>query len=514
MMSLLILAACSRDADEPAPTAAPAGVPISGVRRLSRDECDNTLRDLLGDDTRPCTALLPEDVVDPFDNDVATQDPSAVLIAGWEVLANDVATRFVADSSRRAAFVPCAPDDGCLTTFVEDFGRLALRRPLAADEVAAYVGLGAAYTEESGDFWEGIDTVVRALLQSPEFTYRVEIGAATDDPAVFRLDGYELATRLSYLLWGTTPDDALLDLAGSGGLASSAALRAQAVEMLADPRAVDRLDRFHALWLGYGVLPHEAWLTDALREETRRLVEENAIVSRAPYGDLFTGEGTWISDELAAHYALPLPGSDEPVFVPYGDSGRRGLFSTGSFLSVAAKYGDTSPTQRGRLVRERLLCSPVPPPPPDVNVDEPPEDPESECKVDDYAAHREAGSSCQGCHDLMDPIGFGLEGFDAAGRARDHDLGAPECPISGEGELDGVPFVGPAGLSALLVADPSFASCVVTQAWRFAMGRVEGPDDLASVDALAVGFSLSATPFDALLLGLVADDAFLFRREE
>lgn len=500
--------------DESVPVVAPPDVPVSGVRRLSRDECDNTLRDLLGDETRPCTALLPEDVVDPFDNDVATQDPSAVLIAAWETLANDVSSRFVADPTRRAIVVPCADQPGCLATFVADFGRLALRRPLTVAEQAAYVALGGAYTAESGDFWEGVDVVVRAMLQSPEHTYRVEIGVPTTDPAVFQLNHYEVATRLAYLLWGTTPDDALLDVAEAGGLGTSDAVRNQAEAMLADPRAVDRIDRFHALWLGYGTLPHEAWLTDALRDETRRLVEQVVLVDHAPYGELFTQDGTFIADDLALHYGLPAPGTTTPTWVSYGDSGRRGLLSTGSFLSVAAKYGDTSPTQRGRLVRERLLCTPIPPPPPDVNVDEPPEDPASDCKVDDYAAHRVSGSSCESCHELMDPIGFGLEGFDAAGRPRAHDDGAPDCPISGEGTLDGVAFTGPAGLSDLLVADPLFSACVAEQTWRFAMGRAPTDADEAALASLAAGFALAETPLDELILGIVSDGSFLFRKEE
>jgi hypothetical protein len=144
--------------------------------------------------------------------------------------------------------------------------------------------------------------------------------------------------------------------------------------------------------------------------------------------------------------------------------------STGSFLSVNAKFGDTSPTLRGKLVRERLLCEDIPPPPPTVNVDEPPTgDGDSVCKVDRYAVH-DAPSGCAACHAKMDPIGFGLEAFDREGRFREHDEGEPDCPISGEGDLDGVAFVGPAGLADLLVEGPDLSACAVEQVVRFAMG--------------------------------------------
>lgn len=146
MLSLTLLLACHKD-DGTVPGVAPSGVGISGVRRLSRDECDNTLRDILGDESRPCTAFLPEDVVDPFDNDAAMQEPSAVLVTGWEALANDVAVRFVTDLDRRADILPCTPsgsgDEACLRAFVTDTGRRALRRPVTLAEADALVAVGA-----------------------------------------------------------------------------------------------------------------------------------------------------------------------------------------------------------------------------------------------------------------------------------------------------------------------------------------------------------------------------------
>ena len=498
----------------PAPT---DGVGIMGVRRLSRDEYDNTVRDLLGETSRPGSKLLPEDIYEPFDNDFTLQIATTPLIDALEALARDVAFATIADPTRKAMVLGCAPtgaqDETCMRSFITRFGRKALRRPLTPTEVDAYAALAKTYTEQTGSFDEGACVVIRAMLQAPEFVYRVELGAPTDEPGVFRLNQFEVATRLSYFLWGTTPDDTLLELAESGGLDTSAAVRGIAEKMLADPRARDRFDRFHAMWLGYFALPHAADLTSAMRTETRLLVEQVLFDDKTSWYDLFTAGGSSMNDLLAANYGLPAPGSAEHIWVDYGDSGRQGLLSQGSFLSVAGKFGDTSPTQRGKLIRTRLMCQIVPPPPPSVNVDDPPSDPNSNCKVDRYAAHRNQ-PGCAECHNLMDPVGFGLENYDQRGAFRTHDLNEPDCLIDGAGTVDGAMFNGPAELSDMLISADVLDACAVTQVYRLAMGHREQNDDLPLIDALRVSFKADDHHFDQLVLQLVSDEAFLFRREE
>lgn len=516
-VAFLAMLACRKESAEPAVAAPEGGVGATQARRLSRDELDHVLFDLLGDDRGMASRLLPADVIDPFDNAVANQEPSGPLVQALEALANDVATDLVADRSRREGVVGCSPtgptDEACLSSFVANVGRLAIHRTLTPQEVDRYVTAGMAAARDDGDFWSGVDLVVRVFLQHPEFVYRVERGEPTDEAGVFRLTGPEVATRLSFLVWTSIPDHELLDAAESGQLETGDELRAQAVRMLADDRARERVDRFHAMWLGYWSLPHAEALTRALRTETAALVDDVVFERDAPWLELFTADGTFADDALAAHYGLPLPGTDEYVRVPYGDSGRQGLLSTGSFLSVNAKFGDTSPTLRGKLVRERLLCEDIPPPPPTVNVDEPPTgDGDSVCKVDRYAVH-DAPGGCHACHAKMDPVGFGLEAFDREGRFREHDEGEPGCPISGEGDLDGAPFVGPAGLADLLVEGPELSACAVEQVVRFAMGRDPDADDRALVDELAAGWAAGDGSFDDLLLALVASEPFRFRRE-
>src|ERR1700687_5588815 len=212
------------------PMATPsAAVDVSGARRLTRTEFDNTVRDLLGDITSSGFGMLPPDAYDPFDNDYRTQLPSPTLIEALEVLATNAAARLAADPARRSAFLPGPPpgpaDATCFRNFIVRFGRKALRRPLSTDEVQSLLGF-QAFSVEGNDFFIGVQLVIRTLLQHPEFVYRVEVGAPVDGvDGLYRLNNFEVATRLSYFLWGTTPPDWLLDIAEAGRLQSAESIR-------------------------------------------------------------------------------------------------------------------------------------------------------------------------------------------------------------------------------------------------------------------------------------------------
>ncbi len=504
------------------PPSDPEQVAPIGLRRLTAFEYDNTLRDLLLDETRASNLLLPEDLRTPFDNDYTLQVPSTALIEAADLLAADAASRLLADAQKRDTVVGCTPtgadDASCFASFVSSFGRRAFRRPLTAEELEGLTALqGEAI--EAGDFYLGVESVIRTVLQSPSFLYRVELGQPVEgEPGLFRLTGYEVATRLSYLLWGTLPSDALLDAAEAGELDTSEGIGAQLSGMLADPRAVDRIARFHSLWMGYENLPHSYDIAQAMQEETRALMQRVIFDEQLAWQDLLRMNETYIGPLLAEHYGLPAPDGDGPAWVPYGDSGRMGLFSQGSFLSLGTANGETSPVQRGLLVQTRLFCQDIPPPPPDldVNVDEPPGDPATQCKSERYAAHQVSGSSCNGCHAAIDPIGFGLEAYDAAGRFREHDTDRPECPISGDGEIAGVgAFNGPKELAELAIESGMLNRCVATQLYRFAIGRYALDDlDENFLDAVSESIGEEDFRFDDLLRRFVTSDTFRFRRQE
>jgi hypothetical protein len=494
----------------------------SGARRLTTHELDNTIRDLLGDDRRQATSMLLADQFQPFDNDYTVQMASEALITSLEIWATDVSGYAISDAALRDTIVPCAPtgpgDTACFRAFIEDFAPKAFRRPITEEEITRYMTLQAFSTEDipevDNDFYTGIELVIRAILQDPEFLYRIEVGTPTEREGVFALDGYEIATRMSYFLWASTPDATLLGEAASGALLTEEGRRAAATRMLADPRARDQMRRFHTMWLGYRIIPHDVDLVANFSMETGALIDRIVFEEPQDYMNLFTFEESYLNDALATHYGLPAPSGGEG-WVPYGDSGRAGILSHGALLSAFAKFADTSPTQRGIFIRTRLMCQTIPPPPPTVDVDdEPAGSSPDDCKFDRYAAHRDS-PGCAGCHNEMDPIGFGLENYDMAGVFREHDEGRPECTIAGDGNLpDGTTFNGPAELADLLIADGYIESCAMEQLYSFAIGRSAKGVESEAVDELVGMFSENGHDLGALITDFTASERFAHRREE
>ncbi|UJR84552.1 DUF1592 domain-containing protein [Sandaracinus amylolyticus] len=499
------------------PLTTPSELGPIALRRLTRDELGHVVRDLTGVDVRVELELLPEDPETPFDNDASLQIASGPLVLGIERIAETVAARVLDDPALRARVVGCEPsaiDDACMRTFVARFGRRALRRPLAPDEVETFAALPRTAGAQNVD--QALSIVLRALLQDPELVYRVEIGEEVS-PGVVRLSSNELAARLSFLLWGTTPDDDLLDRVDRGELDRPEGVRAVAEDMLRDPRAAQQVARFHAMWLGYRRLPHPAALASSLSRETEALLTRVVLDERRPWLDVFTSDETYVDRALAEHYEIDPPDGDGPAWVRYPEgSERAGILSHGTFLSAASKWGDTSPTQRGVLVQERLFCTHIPPPSPELlrmagaSVDEPPPDRGSPCKSARYAAH--ASGACAHCHLQVDPIGFGLERYDVAGRFREHDEGLTECTLDGRGELAGVgEFSGPGELGALVASSDRAERCAVQQVLRFALGEADPELGARTLDGLVSRFDREGGHLHTLLIELVASHAFRHR---
>ncbi len=497
----------------------------SGARRLSRAELDHVLRDLLLDTTSPATRLLPDaiDAYGPFDNDYTKQRASSALLESLEVLAEDVGTRAVATPEARARLVPCTPtsdgDAECFRTFVRSFVSRAFRRPIEDEEIAAYMPLLAFATEENAevetDFYTAVDLVVRAVVIDPELLHRLEVGTPVA-PGVASLTDHEIATRLSFLLWGTTPDDELLADARAGRLREPAGRRAIAARMFDHEKARDQLHRFHAMWLGYRTIPVPIELALAFDRETSALIDRVVFEEDLDYTSLFTLDETYLDRALATHYGLPAP-SGEAGWVSYpAASQRAGILAHGSVLAAFSKFTDTSPTQRGIFVRTRLLCNPVGRPPATVDVDKRPGDgTDAVCKSDRYAAHREPSTSCNGCHSQMDPIGFGLERFDLQGRYRVHDDGLEQCAIEGVGELPGYgTFSGPAELGERIVESGELDDCLVRHVWQFSSGRAPGLADEPEIVDMVTAYQSGGRSLRTFLLAFVASERFAMRTEE
>src|SRR4051794_22393562 len=495
-------------------------VSASVARRLSRSELDATVRDLLGDTTNPASKLLQEDEYTPFDNDYSRQQASSALIDSLEATADDIAARVLAPANR-SRIVPCVPsgpgDAACFRQVIETAGRRLFRRPLSEQEITAYLALQSFATENNPsvphDFYTAVNLMLRSMLQDPEFLYRIEIGTPATAPGVLRLNSYEIATRLSYFLVRSAPDDRLLDLAKTDALTDANQRRAEATRLLADPRARDQVHRFHAMWLGYRAIPGSANLLAAFNTETTTLIDKVVFDQPASYLTLFSADQTYVNDLLADQYGLPRPAGGSG-WVPYGASGRAGILSHGAVLAAFSKFSDTSPTQRGILVQTRLLCNVVQPPPANVNVDQPPPATASACKLDRYAAHR-SSASCAACHANLDPIGTGLEQYDIGGKLRTHDDGHPECPLDGQGTLPGYgTFKGPAELGQKLIDSGKLEHCFLEHLLRYAVGRGLYPEEQGAVDTLASAFKASDESLTETLLGYVASDRFALRQED
>jgi len=485
----------------------------SAGRRLSRREFKRSIQRLIGPDAPVDITILPDDTFTPFDNDVAEQSPSMLLVESAESIAHNLADWVVGAPDRLQRVVPCTPqsatDAACFEQFVKQFGKRVLRRPLDQDEVTSMLEL-LSYAKAPGQFSDAVSMALRLFLMHPEFIYRVEPGVSVADGKV-RLSPYEVATRLSFVLQGVTPDDTLLTAADSGTLDTSDGILGEAKRLLAAEEGKVQLRRFHALWLGYSKL-------DTLPLQIKLRAESDALVDRATestrdYLYLLRADETNIDAELATHYGLAPPASGFD-WVSYGDARRRGIISQGMFAAAGAKFGDTSPTRRGKFIRERFLCQPVPLPKVNVDVDMPPmQKTANACKVDRYREHR-ADAVCAGCHGLMDPIGFGLENFDELGRYRDHDKDRPECPIDGVGQLDETtPFTGAKELATIVAGSPALEPCLGQYFIRFAAGRKLDDTDVLSAPWLADEMHKSGNTFVAMALAYVTHDNFRYREQ-
>lgn len=484
-----------------------------GLRRQTIAELRATLADLLQIDPVEIGLLLealPADSRTPFDNDYRIQEPSAPLVEGMVSIIEALSAQIISDPSHRDALLSCSPsgpaDEACLRQFIEHFGRRALRRPLDPSEVDTYAGFISA-AEEDDDFNVAFELVLQALLLDGEFLYVVETGEPTATPGVVRLGDFEMASRLSFLLWGRGPSDALLDRAAAGGLDTPAEVREAALTLMDDPRATEQLQRLHAMWLSYDELSIDPTLAEALRAESDALV--GRAIEDGAWTSLFTAEETYLDATLAEHYDIPLPGG-APGWVPYPDARRGGLLSHGAFLAIGRKFSDTSPTERGKAVWTRLLCRDIPPPPPDVDSGLPPEGGSaSACKPERYDMRENV--ECATCHEITDGIGFGLENYGPTGEWRTTEPGNPDCRIEGYGEVPGEgSFAGARGLGQTLLETGALEGCFMQHYYQFAIGRTPDADDEAVVAALSEKFE-SSDDLRELIVTFVSSEAFSLR---
>ncbi|MBA2320398.1 MAG: DUF1592 domain-containing protein, partial [Deltaproteobacteria bacterium] len=427
----------------------------------------------------------------------------------------------------RASIFTCDPASGsppigeaaCAEEIIRAFGRRAWRRPLADDEVDRVLGLyGTAFG--AGSAWdESVMLALKGILLAPWFVYRIEVDPDPESTVPRPLDGYELASRLSYFLWSTMPDEELLVLAGSGLLVDPEILRTQVARMLRDPKAGSLVETLGAEWLYLTVVDESSpdpelfpAFDDALRasmKEELMLFAGSILLGDRSMMDLVDGTETWIDARLASHYGVAPPATAGFALVDLAE--RPGIVSRAGWLTALSHPTRTSPVRRGKWVVENLMCEP-PPPVPD-NVDqllEGDEDPAVTTSVRDQLEQHRAPSACAQCHVVMDGIGFGLENYDAIGRYRTED--AFGNPLDTTGALvSGATFDDAAGLGAALAADPKTARCMVQKVFTFALGRAPRVEDLDLLSGITDTFEGEGHRFSTLATEIVLSDAFRYR---
>ena len=504
----------------------------TAIPRLSRREIERTVTDVFGiegaairnlpPDPRTATNPRTEAEDDVFDTYASTKVPGQVFVEGLEAMAFEIARDFTADTARVDALAGCTPEGGtwdaaCLESFLRELGRRLFRRPVTDEEASALVAAASPFGEENGHY-VAARMVVSSLLMSPDFVYRTEIGGEptmVDGEAVHALDNYELVSRLAYFFWGTTPTEELLDRAAVPAF-DEGTLEDMVREMAADPRTDAQMRVFHEAWLRYGELlvTDEALATD-MRAETEALVDR-ALGDTAPWTTLFTSRETFVTPALAAHYGLEsTPSSSAGEWVPYGDDGRAGVLAHGSFLSLSStRITETLPSRRGAMIARRVLCMTILPPPPEVSVDMGVEVAEDACKHEAYAAHRASGSSCNGCHAGIDPIGFGLERYNGLGQYREVEEANPACTIDAAGVAMGEPFSGPRELADVLDRTGAVSRCAVDQLVRFATRGPTSDAHSPMIDRLHDEWQASGESFRELMIAVALDPSFRYRKSE
>lgn len=499
------------DTDDGLPASYEPG-PVA-LRRLLAPQYVESIRLLLGDEAADAADPPPDAALNGFTAIGATQLAlGSAEIDRYEVSARDVAAAAMNAGGNAHAYITCTPtgisDAACMETFVRNFGRFAFRHALDEEEVGRYAAVGLTSATELSDFHAGVEATIAAMLQSPLFLYQVELGEPDpDNPALRRLRGTELATRISFFLTGATPDASMLDAAESGFLDDEAGVRSAATALIDRVQARVAVEAFSTELLHLNGLSERSFdpaLETAMHEETRRLIDHVAFEVDGDFSEIFDADYTFVNDVLAAHYGIEGTFGSEFVQVALPPEQRRGgILGHAGVLAVHSHVGSTSPTLRGKFVRETLMCQSIPAPPPGVSTDLPVGD-GTETMRERLEIHM-TEPSCAGCHALMDPIGFALEAYDEQGVFRELDNGKPVNDVV---DFEGAQIAGSQQLGNALRDDPNVATCLLRNLYRHATGHIETQSELDELEAVAEAFEDDGRNLKRALVEIVANPAF------
>jgi len=466
------------------------------MRRLTQQQYQNTISDIFGSDIKLSVALEDDETTGMFmsigASRVGTSDRG---VEQYHDAAFDIATQVFAHAASYDTLAKCSPQassDPCISTFVKTMGEKLWRRPIASDELARYTGIVGAAGTDAPSLQLGMKYVLATLLQSPNFLYMVQIGEPDVAQGGQRFTSYEMASRLSYFLWDSTPDQALLDAAGRSELVTVDGISAQARRMAADPKARAVAGRFLGEnWNISKLTPQSksaetfpnwsAAMFDQYIKDFSTAVADNVFTQNGDFRDLFAGKG-------------PTDASS-------------GLLTSGAVLAANSPADRSSPTRRGVLVRERMLCLPVPPPPPNVNTalvaDANTKDGKT---IRQLLEEHRTNPVCAACHSSFDPLGLTLEHFDGIGQYRDTENGQP---VDSTGGYDGKTITSARGLGDALKEDPLISHCMAQQLYSYATGHEVTDGETGVIDALGDKLAVDHK-ISNLIVDLVASAGFRY----
>ncbi len=493
------------------------------VRRLTRREYNNAIRDLLNDasNTNPSRDFVIDGTLGVFENNSGS--PSTVLSTTQYAEAADTLARS-AVTKKLTTVAPCATaggDDACARVFITNFGKRTYRRPLTEPEIARMLtvyGIGKV----SGGYSNGVRLVLQGMLQSPSFVNHIEKGVqATPGSTSVALTPYEVASRLSFFLWGSIPDTALFAAADANQLGTPAEIEAQTMRMLASDKAKNSVASFFGQWLALDKLgaadrsptlfPQWTTVRKFVRAETDMFINETFWNGDGKLTTMLTAPYSYVNSTLAPLYGVTGITGDPLVKSALDPAQRAGLLTQASMMATTGHFDTTSPVHRGLLVRERFLCQDTPSPPPDVDVAVPRPDPKLTTR-ERFARH-EADPYCAGCHKLMDPIGLGFENYDAVGRFRTMESNKPvdaRGEVFASADIDGA-FTGAVELSNKLAKSGQVRQCL-TETWLTYATATLTSDLGCTVARLTTDFNTAGSDFRKLIVAITRSDAFRSRR--
>jgi len=499
----------------------------SPVRRLNRYEYNNTVADLLKDTTSPADSF-PLEEQSSFDNDANVLRASRQLVEGYlgaaETLANGaIAKQDTLPCAATAATADTATAEKCAEQLIDTWGAKAYRRPVTTDEHARLLGTFRS-ARAFLDFKGSVSTVLEAMLMAPQFLYRIESGkAVAGNPDILQVDSWGLASRLSYFLWSSMPDDALLTAAKEGRLTTPADVRREAERMYGSDRSRSMVRRFTRFWLDLTNVDQQGKdatlfpdytpaIGSLMRTQTETLAEHLYFDGGGTLGGLLTAPYSYMNQTLAKFLGASGPKSDAFEKVELDPTQHSGVLTEPAFLSYNATVDRTHPILRGVFVMRKLLCTPPPDPPPGIvdgqsNVADP-----NATARERLAAHR-TNASCNTCHQFIDPIGLTFENYDAVGRYRANEKSGKAVDASGgltNTDVNG-DVKNAIELNQKLAQSAQVQKCVTVNWFRYANGRGEVQDDTCSIVRTADALGKSGGDLRELVLSQTQTDAFLYR---